>query len=80
MEFLFLTFEALLGMIDLIALSIDVYSWFKGRKNRIDRRAARKTGLPIPPRDRWNRRVIILTIVVALLTAALLIWTLLKMG
>jgi len=51
---------------------VDVVSWFKGSDNRIERRLARKAGVAVPPRDKWNRRVIGLTVIVVVLTALLL--------
>jgi hypothetical protein len=74
MEVFFFVVEGLLWILDLIAMSVDIYSWFKGKENRVERREARKAGVEPPPRDLWNRRVITLTIVVTFSTAALLIW------
>ena len=74
MEFFLLVAEGVLWVVDVIAVSADVYSWFAGKRNRVERREARKAGVEIPPRDRWNRRVITLTILVAVSTATLLIW------
>jgi hypothetical protein len=74
MEIFLLVVEGLLWVVDVIAMSVDVYSWFKGKENRVERREARKAGIEVPPRDRWNRRVIALTIFVAISTAVLLIW------
>jgi hypothetical protein len=74
MEVFLLVVEGLIWIIDVIAMTVDVYSWFKGKENRVQRREARKAGVEIPPRDRWNRRVIILTTIVILSTVALLVW------
>ena len=54
----------------------DVYAWFKGKKNRIERREARKDGADVPVRDKWNRSVIALTVLVCLLTLVLIAWKL----
>lgn len=78
MEIFLLVVEGLLWIGDVIAMGADLYSWFKGKENRIERKEARRTGVEIPRRDRWNRRVITLSLVVAILTAALLVWKLLS--
>lgn len=74
MDFFFLILEALVWVIDLTAMVADVYSWMRGKDNRLQRKLARQTGTSIPPRDRWNRRVIGLTITVVIATAALVLW------
>ena len=66
--------EALLWLVDAVLTSADVYSWFRGRPNRLERKQARSSGEPIPPRDPWNQRVLILTLIVMALTAGLLVW------
>jgi hypothetical protein len=74
MELFFFILEGALWIIDIVAASVDLYAWCKGKENRLERRTARKAGLEVPPRDRWTRRVIVLTLVVLVATAALLIW------
>lgn len=73
MELFLLIVEGLLSLVDVLALGVDVYSWFRGKDNRVERRMARKTGNDVPPRDKWNRRVIVCSLVVIVLTAVLLI-------
>ena len=76
MDLLFFILESLFSLIDLMAMVGDVYSWLRGKDNRIERRNARREGSDVPPRDKWNRRVIILSIIVIALTSALLLWKL----
>lgn len=64
-------------MADLAAALADLYAWIRGRENRTERRIARQAGRPVPPRDRWNRRVLWLSLLVVTLTAGLLAWRLL---
>lgn len=71
MELFLLILEGLLSVADLLTFGLDVYSWFRGKDNRIERRLARRTGNDVPPRDKWNRRVIICSVVVIVLTAVL---------
>lgn len=73
MEVLVFIFELLIGILDALVIGGDIHSWFKGRDNRVERREARRAGLPPPPRDRWNRRVILLSVVAVTLTTFLLI-------
>jgi len=72
MELFLLIVEGLLSLVDVLALGLDVYSWFRGKDNRVERRKARRTGNDVPPRDKWNRRVIVCSLVVIALTAVLL--------
>ncbi|HUG68219.1 MAG TPA: hypothetical protein VMM76_10735 [Pirellulaceae bacterium] len=74
MELFLLIVEGLVSFLDLLAVAGDVYSWIRGKDNRVERRNARREGIGIPPRDKWNRRVIAFSIVVIALTAALMIW------
>ena len=76
MELLLLIVESVVSFLDLVALTVDVYSWIRGKDNRVERRNARRAGIVIPPRDRWNRRVIASSIFVIALTAALVTWKL----
>lgn len=69
MELIVFIFELLIGLIDVLTVGADIHAWFKGRENRLERRAAKQAGLPPPPRDRWNRRVIVLTILAVLFTS-----------
>ena len=73
MEFLGFLFEAVVGILDLIAAGLDIYSWLKGKENRVERREAKKAGDPVPSRDKWNVRVVILTMAVCILTLVLVI-------
>jgi len=78
MDLLLLIVEGVLWFLDVVLTGADVYSWLKGRENRKERRLARKHGVQVPPRDKWNRRAMLLTIVVCVITMALLIWIWLK--
>jgi hypothetical protein len=64
--------EAILVAADLVAFIADVYSWIRGRQNRIERRVARSSGDEVPARDQWNRRVIVLTVIISIITAILI--------
>ena len=68
--------EAALWIFDLLTLIGNLHALFKGRDNRIERATARAAGLPPPPRDRWNHRVIWLTVLFILLSLGLLLWRL----
>jgi hypothetical protein len=72
-EFFVFIGELIIGALDLATLGADLYAWFKGRDNRRERRAAKRAGMPPPPRDRWNRRVIVFSVVAVALTAFLLV-------
>lgn len=74
MEWLSILLEVVLTLVDVLAFAADVHAWIRGRPNRAERREARETGLPIPPRDRWNRRVIVLSGLVVILTLAWVLW------
>jgi len=52
-------------------LLVDLYAWLKGKENRLERREARRAGEELPDRDKWNRRVIYLTLVILILTSYL---------
>lgn len=65
--------EIVLALVDAALTGADVYSWWKGKANRHERRAARHRGETLPPRDKWNRRVIALTPGVAVMTGVL-VW------
>ena len=71
MEGLLLVIEVLGWIADIFMFGADVHSWMKGKENRLERKEARVRDIPVPPRDRWNRRVIVLTLAVLALTAAL---------
>lgn len=73
MEIGWLILELLIGIADALFTGADIVAWFKGRDNRRERREARRVGLPPPPRDRWNRRVIVFSIVAVALTTFLLV-------
>ena len=74
MELLGFIFEALLWILDCVVLGGDVHAWFKGKENRIERRAAKRAGYELPLRDRWNRRTVWLTTIFLFLTAGLVAW------
>ncbi len=76
MELIVAIFEGLLWFLDITIAAVDVYSWFKGRENRIERREARKAGEEAPPRDKCNQRVVVLTVSFCILTLVLLTWIL----
>lgn len=74
MEAVLFFIEVVLWVVDVLVTFADVYSWIEGKQNRSERREARKVGSDVPPRDHWNRRVIVLTIIVCVLTVGLIIW------
>lgn len=83
LEALLSLLEGLWSVIELTAILADIavavadlYSWIRGRPNRHERRLARRSGQPVPPRDRWNRRVVWLSLVALALTSTLLAWRL----
>jgi hypothetical protein len=65
--------EVVLGMFDVLTVAADIHAWFKGRENRRERREARRAGMTAPSRDRWNRRVIVLSVVAVALTTFLVV-------
>jgi nicotinamide riboside transporter PnuC len=71
MELLAFIFEATLCLLDMFFAGADIYSWLKGRPNRVERKEAKKSGIAPPPRDKWNRRVIVLTLVICIITILL---------
>lgn len=74
MEFIFELLAELFMALDGLTLLADVYAWMRGKENRLERREARKLGRDPPPRDKWNRRVIGLSVAFALLTTVLVVW------
>ena len=74
MAFLEVIFEIVLPILDALIASADIYSWFKGKENRVERREARKAGADLPPRDHWNRRVVILSVLVGAITLGVVLW------
>jgi hypothetical protein len=72
MEGLLLVLEVIGWIADIFMFGADVHSWLKGKENRLERKEARVLDIAVPPRDRWNRRVIVLTLAVVALTAVLL--------
>ncbi|MBM3847946.1 MAG: hypothetical protein FJ405_16880 [Verrucomicrobia bacterium] len=66
--------EFLFMLLDVLCAALDVYCWFKGRRNRIERREARRAGIAVPARGEWFSRVIVLTLIVCLLTTLLIYW------
>ncbi len=68
MEIFAFIIEALVGLLDLACCVADLISWIQGKPNRVERRVARRGGEVPPPRDKWNRRVIWLTVGVVLFT------------
>jgi hypothetical protein len=73
MELFLLILEGLFSLLDLLAIVVDVYSWVRGTDNRVERKNAKRAGSDVPPRDKWNRRVIVFSIVVLALTTALVL-------
>ena len=73
MELLATIFEALLCLIDGVAAIADIVAWVKGRENRRIRKQASKKGSEPPPRDKWNRLWICLTIIVVITTSFLIV-------
>ena len=74
MELLLIIFEGVAWILDVLFFSADVYSWIKGKENRVERKDARKAGREVPPRDNWNRRVVVLTALVCVITVGLILW------
>jgi hypothetical protein len=74
MELILMIIEGFVILLDLLVGGADVYAWFKGAENRRERRAARAAGNAVPPKDKWNRRVLILSAFVVALTAGLILW------
>ena len=74
MELLGIMVEGILWILDVVFFTADVYSWIKGKDNRVERKDARKAGLEVPPRDRWNRRVVVLTMLTCTITVGLILW------
>ena len=69
MELIEAVLAVLCGLGDLLTLVLDIYCWLAGRENRLERKEARKAGEVPPARDKWNRRVIWLTILFMAVTA-----------
>jgi hypothetical protein len=63
--------EAVLWILDAFCVGADVFSWFKGKPNRIVRKQAKRAGGEPPPRDRWHGRVVVFTIAVGLISILL---------
>ena len=74
MGFLEVIFEIVLPILDALLTSADLVAWIKGKENRVERKEARKTGTDLPPRDPWNRLVVILSVLVGAITIGLLLW------
>jgi len=74
MDFIWFIIEAIIWIVDIVGFFWDIYAWFAGKDNRIERREARREGGDIPARDKWNRLVVGLSVMVALLTLLLVIW------
>ncbi len=68
MEILVILFEGLLWLLDVLLVGADFAAWIKGDENRRDRRKARRLGHEVPKRDKWNRNVLILSILVVVTT------------
>lgn len=65
--------EGVLWVLDACFSTADVISWFKGKPNRVERREAKAAGEAPPPRDKWNRWVIGLTLGIGITTILLII-------
>ncbi len=76
MEFILEILAELFFALDGLTLLADFYVWVKGKENRLERREARKLGRTPPPRDKWNRWVIGLSVAFVVLTTGLLAWKL----
>lgn len=76
MEFILEILAELFIALDGLTLVADFYAWVKGKDNRLERREARKLGRTPPPRDKWNRWVIGLSVAFVVLTMGLLVWKL----
>ena len=59
--------EILIGILETFILSADIFSWMKGKANRVERKEARNAGIELPPRDPWNRWAVVLTILFCVL-------------
>jgi hypothetical protein len=76
LELIIAIIEGLLWLLDITFAAADVYAWFRGRENRIERREARRAGQEVPPRDKWNEQVVVFTVSFCILSLILLTWLL----
>lgn len=74
MEFILEILAELFMALDGLTLIADFYAWVRGKENRLERREARKLGRTPPPRDKWNRWVLGLSVTFLVLTAGLIAW------
>jgi hypothetical protein len=65
--------EAIGWLLDAVLIVGDLYSWIRGRSNRALRREAKESGAELPPRDKWNRIVVVLSIALLALTTFLIL-------
>ena len=60
-------FCCFLELIELVAGLLEAVAFRQSRDSRRARRAAKREGVPLPPRDRWHQWFLILTVFVVLL-------------
>ena len=60
-------------LLELLLLFVDLFTWIESKPNRRARRAARRTGAPLPPKTNWTRAFIIITIAVVTGAALLIV-------
>jgi hypothetical protein len=77
MEWLLEVLAEILISADFFTLIADFIAWRRGERNRLERREARRAGLPPPPRDGWNKSVIWLTAIAVLLTGYI-VWRVMR--
>ena len=63
----------LLELFDIVFMIADAIAWLKGKENRMERKAAKKTGNKPPKRNSWNRAFILFFILVIIFTALIVI-------
>lgn len=73
-EFIWGVVEGVIIFLDLAALAADVLAFFKSTDNRHERREAKRSGTPPPPRTGWTWVWQLLTPLVILIT----LWIVIK--
>jgi hypothetical protein len=73
MELFGLILEGMGWALDVLCMGLEIYAWLRGRPNRVARKEAKAAGAEPPPRDNWNRRVILLSLAIGMLTLVLVV-------
>lgn len=69
-------FELILGLLDILNFAswiADFIAWIRSKPSRIERKDAKRRGLPIPPRSGSHIAFIILTVSSVILTVLLIL-------